>query len=224
MYTRQVLGSLVVAGVVGYVSLVSGTQIVAVLSIAVVSFFAVRWTWATVGRTQYWVSRGTKGVYHEHCPDCRSRRYRTSGDWILTCHKCGWKPGLPIVRWVTRSVPGIQFRRSVTRTEAFVAGVFSTVLLLRPPHSLALPRVGVQSPEFGLPAFPSGQEVLLSLVVLFMVVVAVLLALRPRKTYCANCGQYLGRGEPDENCGKCGSNRFTHEDPGVGEKMRIELE
>lgn len=224
MYTRQVLGSLLIAGVAGYVSLVSGTQTVTVLAIAVLSFLAVRWTWATVGRTRYWFSRGTKGVYHEHCPNCRSRRYRASGDWILTCHKCGWKPGLPVVRWVTRSVPAIQLRRSVTRTEAFVAGVFSTVFLLRPPHSLASPRIGVPSLDLGLPAFPSAQDILLSLVVLIMVVLAVLWALRPRKTYCANCGQYLGRGEPEENCGKCGSNRFTHEDPGVGEKMRVEFE
>ena len=34
----------------------------------------------------------------------------------------------------------------------------------------------------------------------------------PVKMYCMNCGQYLGTDEPDK-CPRCGSNRFTTEDP-----------
>jgi hypothetical protein len=36
--------------------------------------------------------------------------------------------------------------------------------------------------------------------------------------YCSNCGQYLGISR--KTCDRCGSNRWTTEDPGVGIKIR----
>jgi len=38
------------------------------------------------------------------------------------------------------------------------------------------------------------------------------------KYYCANCGQYLGF-EP-KTCPRCGSNRYTDRDKGVGDTYR----
>lgn len=43
-----------------------------------------------------------------------------------------------------------------------------------------------------------------------------------RKWYCAACGQFLGRGsKPSRPCNRCGSNRFTSQDPGAGDTVRI---
>lgn len=49
-----------------------------------------------------------------------------------------------------------------------------------------------------------------------------LLWLAYRKWYCAQCGQFLGRGDRPNRCARCGSNRVTNEDPGVGDKVRVE--
>lgn len=42
-----------------------------------------------------------------------------------------------------------------------------------------------------------------------------------QKWYCAQCGQFLGRGSRPGNCGRCGSNRVTNKDPGVGDAVRV---
>lgn len=40
--------------------------------------------------------------------------------------------------------------------------------------------------------------------------------------YCAACGQYLGEGQQPNGCTRCGSNRVTTEDPGVGQAVRVQ--
>lgn len=40
--------------------------------------------------------------------------------------------------------------------------------------------------------------------------------------YCRNCGQFLGRGEKPRRCERCGSNRLSSSDPGVGKKIRTD--
>ncbi|WP_142860766.1 hypothetical protein [Salinigranum halophilum] len=45
-----------------------------------------------------------------------------------------------------------------------------------------------------------------------------------RDWYCAACGQYLGEGGQPNGCTRCGSNRVTTEDPGVGQAVRIKDE
>lgn len=39
---------------------------------------------------------------------------------------------------------------------------------------------------------------------------------RPKISYCADCGNILGRGEPSGPCSRCQCNRWTRRDPGVG--------
>lgn len=222
MYARQVIGSLALSLGVGYLSLVGGYPGIAAVAAIALSYLVVRWTWASYHRTRYWLFRGTKGVYSEYCPNCERDRYRLSGDWILACHKCGWKPGVPVLRWVARSVPAIQFRRSATRIGAFVAGIAITVLLFSRSQAAGSPSFHLPSVSSVTSVLPSIEQVLLLGVLVLSLAVAILWALRPRQHYCKNCGQDLGRGDPPERCPKCGSNRFTNEDPGVGEKVRVE--
>lgn len=222
MYTRQVIGSLAVSLGVGYLSLSFGyTGIVTIAAIAL-SYLVVRWSLASYYRIRYWLSRETQGVYSEYCPNCEGTRYRVSGDWILTCKKCGWRPGYIGLRWITRSEPAIQFRRSVSRIGAFVAGVAITVLLSSQPQATSTPSFGSPSVSAVIPNFPNNEQVALFGVLVLSLAFAILWALRPRQYYCKNCGQDLGRGDPPEKCPKCGSNRFTTEDPGVGKKVRLE--
>jgi len=72
----------------------------------------VRWFLAWVYRTRFWVRRGGRG-HRVECPNCHARRHRIGGDWLLQCKRCGWKAGLPVLRWFTRSVPARQLRRTV---------------------------------------------------------------------------------------------------------------
>lgn len=52
----------------------------------------------------------------------------------------------------------------------------------------------------------------------------VLLYLSVRKWYCAQCGQFLGKGDQPSGCERCGSNRVTTDDPGAGEAVRVRRE
>lgn len=100
-------------------------------------YVTVRWTVTTWDRTRIAASQyGRKDT----CPNCKLFVRRQPGDWILTCHRCGWRAGWPVVRWVTRSVPSRQFRRTITYQEvAFglivvfvfvpIAGAFATSTL-----------------------------------------------------------------------------------------------
>jgi hypothetical protein len=43
----------------------------------------------------------------------------------------------------------------------------------------------------------------------------------PRQTYCLDCGQYLGMSNKFVwPCQRCGCNRYTFQDPGVGRTMK----
>lgn len=42
------------------------------------------------------------------------------------------------------------------------------------------------------------------------------------KWYCAACGQLLSRGTKPSRCDRCGSNRVTNSDPGVGRAVRVQ--
>lgn len=217
MHTKQILLSALAALGITAVALFSGLMIYPAIAVLGLSFLLAQWSLATVGRTRYWLDRGTRGVYSARCPNCNSDRYRLSGDWILTCQSCGWKPGLPFIRWFTRSVPAIQFRRSIDPLGAFVVGVLLTFLIFTWPTTVPPPRL-----TFQFPTVPNSNQVVLALAVPIVIAFLVFLALQPRDTYCRNCGQYLGKGQPEGDCPKCGSNRFTHEDPGVGIKIRTD--
>jgi DNA-directed RNA polymerase subunit RPC12/RpoP len=222
MYIKQVIGSLAASLGAGYLSLASGYTGIAVVAAAILAYSLVRWVWATYHRTGYWLSRGTEGVHTEYCPNCERSRYRMSGDWILQCHKCGWKPGLPVLRWMFRSLPANQFRRSVSRIEAFVMGISIPVLLSSGEGSAGAPSSTGPIVSIPVPQLPGTDKLAIYGLVVLLFVGTILWAQMPRQYYCENCGQDLGRGDPPETCPKCGSNRFTNEDPGVGEKVRIE--
>jgi len=99
------------------------------LAIAVVTYICVRWVIAWAYRVRYWYDRGTQGVHYERCPNCEARRYRMQGDWILRCHTCGWKPGWLGIRWLTRSVPSIQLRRTVVGPQLLVVVVAAVLVV-----------------------------------------------------------------------------------------------
>lgn len=217
MYTKQVLGSVALAAVAGFFLLSSGAGVAVGGAGALLTYFLARWGWATFHRTRYWLDRGTQGHHSETCPDCNRDRYRMSGDWVLRCHRCGWVSGYPVLRWFYRSVPAVQFRRTVSPLGAFVSGIAITLLAGR-SDGLSGPSGGVTLPALPL---PSAGDILFSIGVVCAGALLVAWLLRPRQYYCAKCGQDLGRGDPPDTCPRCGSNRFTNEDPGVAQKIEL---
>lgn len=129
MYWGQI--AIATAGSIGaiWLSLQDGYGIGTGLAIAVVTYIGVRWVIAWAYRVRYWYNRGTQGVSVEQCPNCEAPRYRTQGDWILRCHTCGWKPGWAGTRWLTRSVPSIQLRRTVVGPQLLVVVVAAALVV-----------------------------------------------------------------------------------------------
>lgn len=115
----------------------------AALSVPV--YFACLWLFATVGRTRYWLARGSGRSTGRSCPGCGRWIRRLSGDWYLECKRCGWKPGLPIVRWLTHSVPSRQFRRSVSPQSVVVSGIAIVVVVSGVPSVSTAPTGPVDS-------------------------------------------------------------------------------
>lgn len=52
----------------------------------------------------------------------------------------------------------------------------------------------------------------------FIVVGIISLFNKKKKYYCADCGQFLGN--RPKNCDRCGCNRWTTTDPGVGKTTK----
>lgn len=113
MYWGQVAVALVGALVSASYLYSLGWTATSVVLVAIVVYFVARWLIAIAYRVRYWYRRGTKGHYSRGCPDCGQYIYRRRRDWILRCDRCGWIAGRPVVRWITQSVPGRQFRRTV---------------------------------------------------------------------------------------------------------------
>lgn len=80
--------------------------------LGVPAYIGVTWVLATVGRTRYYLGR--PGYRQRSCPSCGGYVRRLRNDWILTCHRCGWRAGWPAVRWLTQSVPVRQFKRTIS--------------------------------------------------------------------------------------------------------------
>jgi len=49
-------------------------------------------------------------------------------------------------------------------------------------------------------------------------IVSILMSFSPLKYYCSNCGQYLGF--ESRTCPRCGCNRYTTKDKGIGDTYR----
>jgi uncharacterized protein YkwD len=106
------------------------------IAAGVLVYFAVRWFIAWMFRVQYWYRRGTRGIYTQSCANCGRYIHRKGDDWIITCHRCGWKAGLPITRWFTKSVPSIQLRRTVDGPQLVVVFIAAAVVVAGVPASL----------------------------------------------------------------------------------------
>lgn len=129
MYWGQVAVALVAALGSGYYFSNYGYTVVTAGFVAVCVYIGVRWLFAWIFRTRYWLRRGTGSIYHEKCPNCSVTRHRKRGDWILECHSCGWTAGTPIIRWFTKSVPAIQFRRTIVGPKLLVVILATAVVL-----------------------------------------------------------------------------------------------
>ncbi|MFC7133752.1 MULTISPECIES: CAP domain-containing protein [Salinibaculum] len=114
MYWKQILTALTLGAVSGYLAFLSYLSIVVSIGVGILAFITTRILIATFFRTKYWLNRGAKRYESQSCPSCGNYIYRQSGDWILECHECGWKAGIPAIRWATESVPATQLRRSVS--------------------------------------------------------------------------------------------------------------
>lgn len=79
---------------------------------AVAVYIVCRWLIAWGFRIRFWYRNGSH-YNSRSCPGCGQHIHRLSGDWILECKRCGWRAGLPGIRWLTRSVPSRQLRRTV---------------------------------------------------------------------------------------------------------------
>lgn len=123
MHTRQAVVSFIIGVVTACGVYLLEWPLVAVFSTSVLGYVVTRILLATYGRTQYWLHRGTRRLYSRSCPKCGQYIYRMRGDWLLTCHRCGWRAGLPVVRWLTQSVPARQFRRSVSLKRLLIVGI-----------------------------------------------------------------------------------------------------
>lgn len=107
-----------------YTGYALGWPTLATLALFPLGYVTIRTLLATIGRTRYWLERETRDVYARTCPKCGQYIYRMSGDWLLSCHRCDWRAGWPIIRWVTQTVPVRQLKRSASMgqlLEAIVA-------------------------------------------------------------------------------------------------------
>lgn len=124
-------GQLAVA-IAGGVAVVAWLQMrghgaVVLIAGAVLAYLGIRWTIAWLARVRYWVRRG--GRRRARCPDCGQRIRRLGGDWIMTCRRCDWRAGWPLMRWFTRSVPARQLVRTVSGPSLLVAVVAGALLI-----------------------------------------------------------------------------------------------
>ncbi len=117
---------------------------VGVVAAAVLAYLAARWTLGWLARTRDWVRYESRRS--QRCPECGQRIRLLAGDWILTCHRCGWRAGKPGLRWLTRSVPAQQLKRTV-RGPTVVVAVAAAVVLA----GLLVPAVPAVVSEDGQP-------------------------------------------------------------------------
>lgn len=147
MYWGQVAAALAVAVGVAYGLASTGRPPIVVLARAVIAYSVVRWLIAWVYRTRYWHARGTSHAHRQECPNCHAQRHRIGGDWILQCKKCGWKAGLPVLRWLTRSVPARQLRRTVAGPKLVIVVIAVAVIATGGVGAISVPTDLATSPN-----------------------------------------------------------------------------
>ncbi len=128
--SNHIVGFLLAVGsVYGLHFLAPDTSVYYLGAVGVLAYFAGVVIDAWIRITVYWVRRGTRGRKTWKCKGCGRRIYRISGDWILECKSCGWKPGFPVLRWFWHSVPIVEARRRGLFGGAVRTGIAATVLV-----------------------------------------------------------------------------------------------
>lgn len=132
MRWRQVALALATALAAGWaVQRMANIPVEVAVAVGILIYVVVRVALATLGRTRHYVRSGASpGRGRTTCGNCGSRIWRLSGDWILTCKRYGWQPGLPGVRWLTRSVPVRQLWRSIEWQRVALLGVAGLVVMM----------------------------------------------------------------------------------------------
>lgn len=136
MYVRQVLAAITVGISSGVLSWHIGYQPTMSVLVGLIGYISTRWLVAWIARIRYWYNRGVRHRSRT-CPDCGQYIYRQSGDWLLECKQCGWRAGLPVVRWLTRSVPSRQLRRTLYSPHLFVVLLVGVVVAAGGPVAVA---------------------------------------------------------------------------------------
>lgn len=148
MHWRQISVSIVAALTTGYLLHEQGWGPLLVGATACIVYFLVRWGIAWLYRIRYWYWRGTKGAFSRNCPDCGQYIYRRKRHWLLSCGRCGWKAGWPVVRWVTQSVPARQLRRTANGPPLAVVTLLSAFVILGSLYGIP---VADDNPEVVIP-------------------------------------------------------------------------
>lgn len=127
MRWNQIAVAVAASSTGAYLAHSRGRTLLTAVLVGLVVYFVVRWVIAWLMRTRYW--RARRGTRRRPCPDCGQRIYRLGGDWILTCRRCGWRAGWPVFRWLTRSVPVRQLRRTLAGPQLVIVVIALALLL-----------------------------------------------------------------------------------------------
>lgn len=150
------------SSVAGYAALTRGYPQKAAGAAAGVAFL-LGWlaAWVLAVRSH---RRRDEGILPNSCPDC-GQYLGTSGAWMTAC-SCGWKPGVPVLRWLTHSEPALQLR-GIARSPKIVGSLLVLSALFFIFVSGAAPEelgqgaapIGDGSPSSGTgDTFPEGTE------------------------------------------------------------------
>jgi uncharacterized protein YkwD len=151
------ISTLAATGLTVYLLLVEGRPPRYIL-VAPTTYVILRWLFTVIGRTRHYLYRG--GRSGQSCSNCGGYITRQPSDWILTCHRCGWQEGIPVVRWVTRGVASSQFRRTISLRGVVVIGlciflIWTPVLPAIASMPLMSPTASSSSPEAEPTASPT---------------------------------------------------------------------
>lgn len=127
MYWGQIAVALFGALAAGYYLLQQNQTVVVIALSAILVYLSIRWLVAWLFRVRYWTN--TAGYESRSCPNCGQYIHRLQGDLIMTCKRCGWKPGWPGIRWFTDSVFVSQLRRTVVGPSLVVFVILALMLV-----------------------------------------------------------------------------------------------
>lgn len=132
MYWRQAIASAFLAAGAGYIVYTQRGNPLVSAGVVIAVYVSLRVFIATLFRTRYWLDRGGHQSQSRSCSNCGQYIRRQSGDWILRCKQCGWTVSYPFVRWLTHSVPVVQFRRSLGLSRLGVLALSLIVVVSAP--------------------------------------------------------------------------------------------